>query len=119
MMKKKYLYLLTIFLSFFLLTVNAEVNNDSECFFEHGSVCLSKEKYIDIFEKGYDQELIDMWNNLYNKKIKLLVNFLSYSDGKNTVLDIANLCNEPFSLLYNISEILLKYKLIKIKKISF
>ena len=64
-------YLLAIFLSFFLLKVNAEVNNDSECFFELGTTCLSEEKYIDIFEKGYDQELIDMWNNLYNKKIKL------------------------------------------------
>ena len=54
-----------------------------------------------------------------NKNIKLLVNFLTYSDGKNTVLDIANICNQPFWDLDDILKKLLKYKLIKNKKISF
>ena len=54
-----------------------------------------------------------------NKNIKLLVNFLTYSDGKNTVLDIANICNQPFWDLDDILKKLLRYKLIKNKKISF
>ena len=52
-----------------------------------------------------------------NNNVKLLVNFLSLSDGKNSILDIANICQIPIWELYKISEKLLKNKLIRIKKL--
>ncbi len=65
-------YFLTIFLSLFLLSINAQENNNSECFFElHDGECISKEKYLKVFGPGVKQELLVMWDNLYNKKIKL------------------------------------------------
>ena len=54
------------------MSVNAEENNNRECFFKlYDGECISKEKYLKVFGPGYDQELLDMWDNLYNKKVKL------------------------------------------------
>jgi len=50
-----------------------------------------------------------------DQNVKLLVNFLSQSDGKNNLIDIAELCEVPVWDLYSISNILIKHNLIKVK----
>jgi len=48
-----------------------------------------------------------------NNKTKIMMDFISYSDGKNTLLDIAEKCNLPIWNLYTIVEKLHKEKIIK------
>ena len=50
------------------------------------------------------------------KKIKLMMNLMTWSDGKHSLLDIAELCNVPIWKLYPILEKLIDEKLIKLKK---
>ncbi len=47
-----------------------------------------------------------------------LVNFLSYCDGKKSLLDIAEKCNQPAWTFYDIFKTLLKNKIIKSKDIK-
>lgn len=46
-----------------------------------------------------------------------LINFLSYCDGKKSLLEIAEKCEEPAWAFYDILKILLKNKLIKVKDV--
>jgi aminopeptidase-like protein len=52
-------------------------------------------------------------SDLYNKSLDIL-NILSYSDGKNSLFDIANKCGISINKLQKIILILKKKKLIKI-----
>ena len=45
---------------------------------------------------------------LFIKEVKNMVNFISYNDGKNDLIDISNKINVPVSELYPIIEKLLK-----------
>ena len=62
--------------------------------------------------------------NLYPKERKNISfvsdasNFISLSDGKNDLIDIAEKCNLPVWNLYELVEILKKKKLIVIKNIA-
>ena len=51
-----------------------------------------------------------------SKETKLMLNLISYSDGKKSLIEIAELCNEPIWKLYPILKILIKNKIIKILK---
>jgi len=55
--------------------------------------------------------------NTINFKAKTMMDLISYSDGKNTLLEIAEKCNLPFWDLYSIVEELKNKKIIKIIKI--
>ena len=52
------------------------------------------------------------------EEISLLRDVISYSDGTKNLLDIANICNTSFFKVFEITEKLYKYKLIK-KIITF
>ena len=49
--------------------------------------------------------------------MKIILNIASYSDGKNTLLDIAEKCNLPIWDLYPIVDELKNKKIIKIIKL--
>merc|ERR1711991_977061 len=49
-------------------------------------------------------------------KVKTIMNLLTYADGKNTILDIAEIINEPFEKIISLVDELIKHNLIKIIK---
>ena len=53
----------------------------------------------------------DLNNEVYN-----ILNLVSYSDGKNTLLDIADKCKLPIWKLYPLLKILKRKKIIRIIK---
>ena len=69
---------------------------------------LSKRKLYPIYKQN-DQIIT---SDLADFK---LINFLSYCDGKNSLLEIAEKCNVPIWSLYPHLEILLKNKVISKK----
>ena len=60
----------------------------------------------------------DLYPNLSKKDssagVKTMMDFISWSDGTNTLLDIANKVNVPIWELYDILELLIKYNLIEL-----
>lgn len=52
-----------------------------------------------------------------NKKIKNMMNIISYSDGKNSILEIAQLCNVPVWEIYEIIDLLIDRSIIEIKEL--
>ena len=64
--------------------------------------------------------VIPKWTDNKNSKfykMKIILNIVSYSDGKNTLLDIAEKCNLPIWDLYPIVDELKNKKIIKIIKL--
>jgi aminopeptidase-like protein len=49
-----------------------------------------------------------------DKKTRTMMNFISYCDGTSTLLEIANIINEPVPDLIDIMDILIEHKLIKV-----
>lgn len=47
-------------------------------------------------------------------KVKTIMNLLTYADGQNTILDIAEIINEPFEKIISLVDELIKHNLIKI-----
>jgi len=55
-------------------------------------------------------------NNIKSDEVKLLMDIISWSDGKKSLLDIAELCNVPIWKTYPFIEKLREHKLIKLLK---
>ncbi|MDB4654895.1 DUF4910 domain-containing protein [bacterium] len=51
-----------------------------------------------------------------SSSVRLLMNLLTYSDGTNTLLDIANLLNTPFWLLLPLAQKLMDYNLVTVSE---
>ena len=71
-------------------------------------------------ERNLHTSTIPKWNDIKNLKfykMKIILDILSYSDGKNTLLDIAEKCNLPIWDLYPIVNELKNKKIIKIIKL--
>jgi aminopeptidase-like protein len=66
--------------------------------------------------RSLSKNIIPKWNNNKNSKyykMRIILNIVSYSDGKNTLLDIAEKCNLPIWDLYPIVNELKNKKIIK------
>ena len=71
-------------------------------------------------ERNLYTSIIPKWTDIKNSKyykMKIILNIVSYSDGKNTLLDIAEKCNLPIWDLYPIVDELKNKKMIKIIKL--
>lgn len=71
-------------------------------------------------ERNLHTSIIPKWTDIKNSKyykMKIILNIVSYSDGKNTLLDIAEKCNLPIWDLYPIVDELKNKKMIKIIKL--
>ena len=55
-------------------------------------------------------------NNIKSDEVKLLMDIISWSDGKKSLLDIAELCNVSIWKTYPFIEKLREHKLIKLLK---
>ena len=71
-------------------------------------------------ERNLHTSIVPKWTDIKNSKyykMKIILNIASYSDGKNTLLDIAEKCNLPIWDLYPIVDELKNKKMIKIIKL--
>ena len=73
-----------------------------------------------VFNKKLYKTINPKWTDIKNSKyykMKTILDIVSYSDGKNTLLDIAEKCNLPIWDLYPIVDELKNKRIIKIIKL--